>query len=115
MAVLAWPNEVCTRPVSGSTSCGSASTYEADDRVLLAKALEGVGVGRVAGFRPLANRKPEILKEDARELLGCVQVELLARDLLDLGLEGGQLAAELVLHLLQVGHVNSDAFRLHVG
>ena len=42
-------------------------------------------------------------------------VELLAGKLFDARLDRRQLGAELVLHLLQVGHVDGDAFGFHVG
>jgi len=127
VAVLAWPNEVCTaaerihqlrqRVDVGRLQLGQLPVLEdrGDDFVLVPQRLERVCVGRVAGLRALADGKPEVFEEDLGELLRRVQVEFLAGQLLDLGFEGGELAAQLVLHVLQVGHVDRDALRLHVG
>ena len=82
--------------------------------MLLAQRLQSVGVGRVAGLRPLADRKAKVFEQHLRELLRGVEVELLARDLLDLRLDRRQLRPELVLHLLEIRDVDGDPLGLHV-
>src|SRR5207244_2325647 len=79
---------------------------EPDDRVLLAQRLERVGVSRIARLGAPADREAQVFEQHLRQLLGSAEVELLPRHLFDLGLEGGHLRAELVLHFFQVGDVD---------
>ena len=88
---------------------------QADDRVLVAQRLQRVGIGRVPRLGPLAHLEAKVFKEDFRQLLRRVQVELLAGDLLHFGLDGGELGAKLILHRFEVRHVDGDALRLHIG
>src|SRR5207253_302045 len=74
-----------------------------------------VRVSRVTGLRALADRQPQVLEENLRELLRRVQVELLPRDIFDFLLDRSELRTKLVLHLLEVGHVDGDALTLHIG
>ena len=87
---------------------------EPDDRVLLAQRLERVGVSRIARLGAPADREAQVFEQHLRQLLGSAEVELLPRHLFDLGLEGGHLRAELVLHFFQIGDVDRDALRLHI-
>jgi hypothetical protein len=85
------------------------------DLVLVAQRLESVRVRRVAGLGSLAHRQPQVLEQDLRQLLRRVEVELLPGQLFDARLDRRELPAELVLHLLEVRHIDGDALGLHVG
>ena len=88
---------------------------QSDDGMLLTQSFQRVRVSRVTGLRALADRQPQVLEENLRELLRRVQVELLPRDIFDFLLDRRELRTKLVLHLLEVGHVDGDALTLHIG
>ena len=86
-----------------------------DDRVMVAQILQDGRVGRVPGLRPAPGRQLEVFEQQVAELLGRVNVELVAD-----GIVGGALLRRSVLRDLraqrgQRAAVYGDAMRLHRG
>ncbi len=77
---------------------------------------EGVGVGRVAGLRPLGLRHPQLVEEDLLQLLGAAEVDVVAPDGL-VGVELGlaHLRGEVGLERGEGVLVDGDAGALHLG
>ena len=87
-----------------------------DDGVLVAQLLQHTGIGhRLAGLGLLEDGQTELLEQDRPELLGGVDVELLARLLDDEGAEPVALRLELFVEPLELGAVDADAEVLHAG
>ena len=107
VVATAWWKVVCSRPVAGSSSSGSASTYVlrslvymppvedlVDRRVRRPELLEHRRVGREAGLGAPAAGQVQLVEEDLLELLGAADGELVADVVVDLLLEPGDLGAE---------------------
>jgi len=82
--------------------------------VLGRELLQRVGVGRGPGLRLLDRDQPELVEEDAPQLRGGVDVELLPRVEVDLALEPPALVAELLAEILEERDVDADSGRFHV-
>ena len=86
-----------------------------DDRVLEAQALEHFGVRRIACLRLLAHRQAELLEEHDTELLGRVEVEVVARHLVDGGFDLLQAVGDFFRLFGEMRAVDVDAVLLHRG
>ena len=86
-----------------------------DDRMLAGELLERGGVGREAGLRLLLRRQLQLVEQDLAELLGRVDVEVLAGVLDDRGSEPVALGGHLVVETSQLDDVDADADVLHAG
>ena len=100
VAATAWLNDVCTRPVAGSTSCGSASMYvpfsfcsarhsstSRGSSCVSASSSSTSTAVETALVLPvrLTDRQLQFVEEDVRQLLRRVDVELDAGQLEDPG------------------------------
>ena len=85
-----------------------------DDLVLGADRLEHAGVGRVAGLAAPLARQAELAEQDLLQLLGRAERELLAGELVDLGLERVGLGLDPLGDLVQALGVELDPGELHV-
>ena len=77
--------------------------------------LEHVGVGRVAGLGLPERRQLELLEQDGGELLGRADVELAAREHVDVPGRPLERQLELARELVEALLVDADAVALHVG
>ena len=83
--------------------------------MLAAQLFEGLGVRRPAGFRLFAGGEHQLFKQDLAELLRGVDVELLAREGVDLLLQRVDADGELLPVVVQRLPVDEKARPLHVG
>ncbi len=81
----------------------------------VAQAQQALGVGGVTGLGALLRHEAELVEQDVPQLRGRVDVELLARELVDLGLEPASLRVQLVADGTQLVDVDRDARDLHLG
>src|SRR6185312_15673898 len=89
VVVAVWLKVVCSRPVLGRMSSGSASRY-----VLLSDRGEHPRVGGEAGLATALLRQAELFEQHLAQLLRRADRELLPRELPDLALERGDALAE---------------------
>ena len=83
------------------------------DRVLAAQPLQRRRIGRETRLRLPSGRQPEVLVQNAPQLRGGVDVEALARKLLDLSFERIALRHQLLRDPLQLGRVDAYPGHLH--
>ena len=86
-----------------------------DDGVLAPQLLEGRGVGGESGLGLAARGEPEAVVEHGPQLRRRVDVEGLARELVDEGLEAGALGDEPVGDAAQLRGVDAHPGHLHAG
>ena len=105
-----------------SLSVGGAQLFDfpipqqgVDEGMRVAEAQEALGVGGVAGLGALLRHELELFEKDSTQLVGGVDIELLPREHLDLGLEPARLRAQLFADGRQPGHVYRDTGDLHLG
>ncbi len=81
--------------------------------MLVGQLLQHRGVCAPAGGRLLQRLEPQLLEQDHRQLLGALDVEGLAGQLVDARLQARQLGVEAALEPAQEGQVQADAVALH--
>ena len=95
-------------------SCRQSTIFRAIGTPSVGELLEHLHVGRpLAGLGLLAAGKPELAEEDVAELLGRADVELLAGELVDLGLDRRRLLREGAGEARKDLPVDLDAAPLH--
>ena len=83
--------------------------------MLVAQALEHVGVGRVTTLRLAPTGEIQVFKEKSRQLLRRVDIDRPMRHVGDLLVQTLQLLVQFARHLLQVGEVDRHARNFDLG